>query len=56
MRTGLLDELALRARLRGLDLLGLVDTQRFDRAQPPEGRCSRVLPQCGTAIVAPCRR
>jgi hypothetical protein len=54
MRTGLLDELAQRASARGFDLFGVVDSQRFDRAQPSEGRCARVLRNCGTAIVLGC--
>src|SRR5262245_58248419 len=54
MRTALLDELAQRARARGFDLFGVVDSERFDRAQPSEGRCASALRRCGTAIVLGC--
>jgi hypothetical protein len=54
MRPALLSELEQRARDRGLDLFGVVDTYRFDKAQPPENRCAREFAACGTAIVVGC--
>ncbi len=46
-----LAEFEHRARARGIDLIGLVDAQRFDGSQPHEGRCARLRADCGTAIV-----
>lgn len=54
MPTALLTALEERARHRGFDLFGVVDTQRYDAAQPNEMRCSRELVGCGTAIVLGC--
>ncbi len=51
MPSVLLTDLEQRARGLGLDLFGVVDAARFDASQPHEGRCSRLLPDCGTAIV-----
>jgi hypothetical protein len=51
MSQALLIALEQRARARGYDLFGIVDTQRFDAAQPAEGRCAREFAGCGTAIV-----
>jgi hypothetical protein len=51
MPAALLAELEHSARAHGFDLFGVVDAQRFDAAQPVENRCSRLLPDCGTAIV-----
>ena len=39
------------ARTVGWNLSGLVDTARFDRCQPREARCERLVPECGTALV-----
>ena len=47
MPTALLTALEQRARHRGFDLFGVVDTQRYDAAQPHEMRCSRELVGCG---------
>jgi epoxyqueuosine reductase QueG len=49
--SALLDDLRGRAAAAGLNLFGVVDTERFDRCQPAEARCSRVLPGCDTAVV-----
>ena len=51
MCPALLADVQARAAAVGLNLFGVVDTERFDRSQPCEARCARVLPGSGTAIV-----
>jgi len=47
----LLSCLQERASRNGLNLVGLVDAQRFDRCQPRERRVSSIAPSCGTIVV-----
>jgi epoxyqueuosine reductase len=51
MTLQLLDELRSRASQSGLNLFGLVDTERFDSCQSPDWRARRLLPACGTIAV-----
>ncbi|MBL8727280.1 MAG: hypothetical protein JNM25_02540 [Planctomycetes bacterium] len=47
----LLAEVRRRAGDAGLNLLGLVDAERFDAAQTRERRVRSIAPDCGTVLV-----
>ena len=47
----LLQQLLQNASRNGLNLVGLVDSGRFDRCQPREQRVSALRPKCGTVVV-----
>jgi hypothetical protein len=51
MLSPLLAEVRRRAGDAGLNLLGLVDAERFDAAQTRERRVRSIAPQCGTVLV-----
>ncbi|MCA8973110.1 MAG: hypothetical protein KDC98_00235, partial [Planctomycetes bacterium] len=47
----LLSRVQQRASRNGLNLVGLVDAERFDRCQPRERRIGTIAPACGTVVV-----
>ena len=47
----LLSSVQQQANRSGLNLVGLIDAQRFDRCEPVEQRSSALQPGCGTIVV-----
>ncbi|MBL8748136.1 MAG: hypothetical protein JNK78_03180 [Planctomycetes bacterium] len=51
MHSPLLAEVRRHAESAGINLVGLVDAERFDGSQEKEFRASRLAPKCGTIVV-----
>ncbi len=51
MRSPLLDRVRADAIGAGLNLIGLVDRQRFDASEPKERRIASIAADCGTVVV-----